>query len=178
MLISEVGLNFSSKVLIRFGFQDYTKSTVVYGFKTLCCCSVTQSCPTLCDPMDCSTPGLPVPYHLPEFAQVHVHCVGDVVQPSCPLTPSSPSALNFPSIRDFSNESSVCIRWPKYWSFSFSMSPSSEYSGLISLKIDWFDLLAIQGTFSGVFSSTTSLYAPPQFIAPPYLRLSTTCQSL
>ena len=60
-----------------------------------CCCSVTQSCPTLCDPMDCSTPGLPVPHHLPEFAQHHVHCIGDAVQPSHPLTPSSPSALNF-----------------------------------------------------------------------------------
>ena len=94
MLISEVGLNFSSKVLIQFGFQDYSKSTVVYDFKMLCCCSVTQSCPTLCDPIDCSTPGLPVPYHLPEFAQVHVHCISDAVQPSHPLMPSSPSALN------------------------------------------------------------------------------------
>ena len=82
----------------------------------------------------------------------------------------------FPNIRVFSTELVVHIRWPKHW--SFSISPSSEYSGLISLKIDWFDLLAIQGTVSGVFSSTTSLYAPPQFIAPPYLRLSTTCQSL
>ena len=142
------------------------------------CCSVVQSFPTLHNSMDCSMPDFPVPHHLPEFAQVHVHCIGDAIQPSHPLMPSSPSALDFLSVRDFSNESSVCIRWPKYWSFSFSMSPSSEYSGLISLKIDWFDLLAIQGTFSGVFSSTTSLYAPPQFIAPPYLWLSTTCQSL
>ena len=102
-----------------------------------CCCSVTQLCLTLCDPMDCSTPGLPVPHHLPEFAQVHVPCIGDAVQPSHPLMPSSPLLPSiFPSIRVFSNELSVCITWPKYWSFSFSISPASEYSGLISLKID------------------------------------------
>ena len=96
MLVSEVGLNFSSQVLIQFGFQDYTKSSVVYGFKPLCCCccSVTQLCPALCDPMDCSTPGLPVPHHLPGFAQGHVHCIGDAIQPSHPLIPSSPSALS------------------------------------------------------------------------------------
>ena len=112
---------------------------------TGCCCLVALLCPTLYDPMDCSTPDLPVPHHLQEFAQVHVHCVGDATQPSHPLMPSSPSALNFS--QDFSNESSVHIKWAKYWSFSFSISPSSEYSGSVSLKIDWFDLLAIQGTF-------------------------------
>ena len=93
--------------------------------------------------MDCSTPGLPVRQYLPEFAQVDVHCIGDAIQSSHPLL--LPSIL--PSIRDFSNKSSVRIRWPKYWSLSFSISPSSEYSGLISLKIVWFDLLAVQGTF-------------------------------
>ena len=97
--------------------------------------------------MDCSTPSLRVPYHLPELAQVHVHCT---VMPSsylilwCPLLLLP---LIFPSIREFSNESSVCIRWPKYWNFSFSISHSSDYSGLISLKINWFYLLAVQGTF-------------------------------
>ena len=97
-------------------------------------------------PMDCSTPGLPVPHHLLKLAQVHVHYL---VMPSshlimlwCPLL-LLPSI--FPSIGDFSNELSVCIRWPKYWNFSFSISPSKEYSGLISLKIDCFDL-AVQGT--------------------------------
>ena len=105
----------------------------------LCCCSVAQSFPILCDPMDCSTPGLPVPHHFPVFAQVHVHCIGDAIL-WCPLL--LPSI--FPRIRDFSNESSVLIRWPKYW--HFSLSYSSEYSGLTSLKIDWFDLLAVQGT--------------------------------
>ena len=115
--------------------------------------SVAQLCLTLCDPMDCSTPGLPVHHHLLEFAQTHVHRVGDTIQPSHSL--SSPSPSIFPSIRVFSNELVLRIRWPKYWSFSFSISPSNEYSGLISFRIDWFDLLAVQGTQE--FSST------PQF---------------
>ena len=85
--------------------------------------SVTQSCATLCDPMDCSTPGFPVHHQLPELAQTHVHWVG-WCHPSHPLlSPSLPSI--FPSIRDFSNVSVICIRWPKYWSFSFSISPSN-----------------------------------------------------
>ena len=88
---------------------------------------------------------LPGPRHLLKFAQVHVHCISDAIQPSHSLMPYSPSASIFPSIRDFPNELPVHIGWPKYWSFSFSISPSSEYSGLISLKVDWFDLLAIQG---------------------------------
>ena len=100
--------------------------------------SVTQSCPTLCDPMDCSTPGFPVHHQLPELAETHVHQVGDAIQPSHPLPSPSPPALNLPSIRVFSNESALHIRWPKYRSFSFSISPSNEYSGLISFKIDWF----------------------------------------
>ena len=115
------------------------------------CCSVTQSRLTLHDPMDCSTPGLPVPHHLPN-AQVHVHCIGDAAQPPHPLMLSSPSPSVFPSIPVFSNELAICIRWPKYWNFSFSISPSSEYSGLISLKIDWFDLLAVQKTFGSLYN--------------------------
>ena len=116
--------------------------------------SVTQLCLTLCDPMNHSTPGLPVHHQLPEFSQTHVHRVGDAIQPSHPLSPLLlllPSI--FPSIRIFSNESVLRIRWPKYWSFSFSVSPSNEYSGLISFRIDWFDLV-VQGTL-GVFSNTT-----------------------
>ena len=111
------------------------------------CCSAAQLCSTLCDPMDCSMPGLPVPHHLPKLAQVHVHCISDAIQPSHPLMPSFPPALNlsqhqglFQWVRLFTS------RWPKYWSFSFSTSPPSEYSGLISLKIDCFDLLPIQRT--------------------------------
>ena len=96
------------------------------------------------------------PYHRPEFAQVHVHCISDAVQPSHPLTISSPSALNLSSIRYFPNESFVHIRWPKYWSFSFSISPPSKYLGLISLKIDWFDPLAVQGTFRSLLQHHSS----------------------
>ena len=96
----------------------------------------------------------PCPHHILEFAQVRVHCISDVVQPSHPLTPSSPLPSIFPSVKDLSNESSVHIRWPKYWSFSFSISPSSEYSGLISFKIDWLISLLSKGR-SGLFSSTT-----------------------
>ena len=107
--------------------------------------SVAQSCPTLCDPMDCNTPGLPVHHQLPEFTQTHVHRVSDAIQPSHPLSSPSPPPLNLPSLRVFSNHSGLRIRWPKYWSFSLSISPSNEYSGLTSFRIDWFDLLAVQG---------------------------------
>ena len=112
--------------------------------------SAAQSCLTLCNPMDCSSPGLPVHHQLPGFTQTHVHRVGDAIQPSHPLPSPSPPAFNFPSIRVFSNESVLHIRWPKYWSFSFSISPSSEYSGLISFRMDWLDLLAVQGTLKSV----------------------------
>ena len=94
----------------------------------------------------CSTLGFPVLHHLPELAQTHVHWVSDAIQPSRPLASPSPPA--FPSIRVFSNESVLCIRWPKYW--SFSINPSNEYSGLISFRIDWFDLLAVQGTLKSL----------------------------
>ena len=93
--------------------------------------SVAQSCQTLCDPMDYSTPGLPVHHQLPEFTQIHVHWVGDAIQPSYPLLPLLLLPSIFPSIRVFSNESVLRIRWPKYWNFSFSTSPSSEYTGLL-----------------------------------------------
>ena len=109
------------------------------------CCSVAQSCLTLCNPMDCSTPGFSVLHCLLESAQTHVHWIGHAIQPSHPLSPLSPPAATFPSIRVFSDELALCIRWPGYWNFSFSISPSNEYSGLISLRIDWFDLIAIQG---------------------------------
>ena len=94
--------------------------------------------------MDCSTPGLPVHHQLPEFTQTHVHLVSDAIQPSHPL--SSPSLPPIPpSIRVFSNESALCIRWPKYWSFSFSISLSNEHPGPIFFRMDWLDLLAVQG---------------------------------
>ena len=105
-----------------------------------------QSCPILWDCMYWSTPGFPVYHKLPELAQTHVHQVGDALQPSHPLSSPSPLLPSvFPSIRVFSNELTVCIRWPKYWSFSFSISPSDKYSGLSFSRIDWLDLLAVQG---------------------------------
>jgi len=123
---------------------------VIFRFTiSFSCRSVAQLLLTLCDPMDRSTPGLPIPRHLPEFAQVHIHCIGDAIQPSHPLTPSSPSALNFSQHQELF-QWAVYITWPKSWSFSFSISSSSEYSGLISLEIDWFDLLALQGTFGSL----------------------------
>ena len=111
-------------------------------------------CPTLFDPMDYSTSGSF--NYLPEFAQTYVHWVGDAIQLSHPLSPSSPPALIFPSMRVFSNESALCIRWPKYWSFSFSLSPSNEYSGLISFRTDWFDLHAVQGTLKSLLQHHSS----------------------
>ena len=112
------------------------------------CCSVAQSWPTLCDRMDCSMSGFPVRHQLPELAQTHVHRVRDVIQPSHPLSPLLLLSSIFPSIRVFSNESALCIRWPKYW--SFSISSSNEYSGLISFRMDWLDLLAVQGTLKSL----------------------------
>ena len=103
--------------------------------------SVAQSCPTLCDPMNCSTPGLPVHHQLLESTQTHVHRVGDAIQPAHPLLSPSPLPSIFPSIRVFSNESVLRIRWPKYWSFSVNISPSNEHLGLISFRMDWFHLV-------------------------------------
>ena len=100
-------------------------------------------------PMNCSTPGLPVHYQLPELAKTHIHQVSDAIQTSQPLSSPSPPAF----IRVFSNQAVLCIRWPKYWSYSSGISPSNKYSGLISFRIDWFDLLTVQG-LSRVLSNT------------------------
>ena len=118
--------------------------------------SAAQSCPILCDPMNCSTPGLPVHHQLREFTQTHVH---KSVMPSSHLILCRPLLLPSipPSIRVFSNESTLRMRWPKYWSFSFSIIPSKEQPGLISFRMDWLDLLAVQGTLSQESSPT------PQF---------------
>ena len=118
--------------------------------------SVAQSCPTLCDPMNCSMPGLPVHHQLLEFTQTHVHRVGDAIQPSHPLSSPSPHAPIPPSIRVFSNELSLHMRWPKYWSFSFSIIPSKEHPGLISFRMDWLDLLAVQGTLKSLLQHHSS----------------------
>ena len=124
------------------------------------CCtqfsSVTQSCLTLCDPMNHSTLGLPVHHQLLESTQTHVHWVDDAIQPSHPLSSPSPLAINFLSIRVFSNESALWIRWPKYWSFSFNISPYNEHPGLSSFRMDWLDLLAVQGTFKSLLQHHSS----------------------
>ena len=126
---------------------------------SMCCCCcyfVAQSRPTLSDPMDYSMPGFPVLAHFPELAQTHVHWASDATQPPHPLSAPSLWPSIFPSIRVFSDESVLHIRWPKYWSFSFSISPSSEYSGLIAFMIDWFDLLAVQGTLKNLLQHHSS----------------------
>ena len=116
--------------------------------------SVAQRCPTLCGPMDCSTSGFPIYLQLLELVQNHVHRVSDAIQTSHLLP--SPSFLPsiFPSIRVFSKESALCIRWPKYW--SFSISPSNEQPGLTSFMIDWLDLLAVQGTLKSLLQHHSS----------------------
>ena len=108
-------------------------------------------CLILCDPMDYSTPSFPVHYQLNSWSLLKLMSIESVMPSNhlilcCPLLPLS----IFPSIRVFSNKSVLCIRWTKYWSFSFSISPSNEYLGLISFKIDWFDLLAVQGTLKSL----------------------------
>ena len=129
--------------------QGYQMTSVQFS-------SVAQSCLTLCDPMDCSMPGFPVHNQLPEFTQTHVHWISDVIQPSHPLSSPSPPAFNLSQHQVFSNESVLWFRWPKYWSFSFNISPSNEYSGLISFRMDWLNLLAVQGTLKSLIQHHSS----------------------
>ena len=119
--------------------------------------SVPQLCPALCNPMDYSTPGLPVHHQLLKLAQTPVHWVDDAIANHlilCHPLLLLPSV--FPSIRVFSNESVLRIRWPKYWSFSFSISPPNEYSGMISFRMDWLDLLGVQGTLKSLLQHRSS----------------------
>ena len=116
--------------------------------------SLTHWGPTLCNPMDCTTPGLPIHHQLQALTQTHIHHVSDTIQPSHPLSSPSPPAFILPSNRVFSNESVLRIQWPKYW--SFSISPTNEYSGLISFRMDWFHLLAVQGTLKSLFQPHSS----------------------
>ena len=112
---------------------------------------------TLCDPMNCSMPGLPVHHQLLEFTQTHVHRVGDAIQPSHPLlSPSPPVPSPSQHQGSFSNESTLHRRWPKYWTFSHSISPSNEHPGLISFRMDWLDLLAVQGTLKSLLQHHSS----------------------
>ena len=126
-------------------------------------CSVAaKSCPVLCDPVDCSTPGFRVLHCLPEFAQTCVHSVSDTIQSSHSLPPPSLPALSFSQHQGLFSDSTLCIRWAKYWCFSFSINPSNIYSELMSFRSDWFDLLALH----------CPPQAPPGFQAKPSLTLS------
>ena len=118
--------------------------------------SITQSDLTLCDPMDCSTPGLPVHHQLPEFTQTHVHCVDDAIQTSHPLSSPFPPAFNLSQHQGLFKWASSYIRWPKYWSFSFNLSSSNEHSGLISFRMDCLDLLAVQVTLKSLLQHHSS----------------------
>ena len=149
-------LNALTKIEYKFTKQTFCahshrlhlicEKTIVLCVICCCCCSVPKLGPTICDPKDYSTPGFPVLQYLPEFAQTHIHWVGEIIRLSHPLSPSSASI--FSSIRVFSNELALRIRWPKHW--SFSISSSNEYSGLISFRSDWLDLLAVQGTLKSL----------------------------
>ena len=145
---SILSLNF--KVPCNDKYNDNIKIRIVQ------CSSVAQSCLALCNPMNSSTPGFPVHHQLPESSQSHVHRVSEpsshlILCLALLLLPSI-----FPSIRVFSKESALHIRWPEYWSFSFSISPSNEHPGLIYFRMDWLDLLAVQGTLKSLLQHHSS----------------------
>ena len=140
-----------------------------------CCCLVAQFCLTLCDLMDCSTPGLSVPHHLPKFAQVHVHCIGDAIQSSHPLTPSSPFALNLPQHQGLFQWVGCSHQMTKILELQLQHQ-SFHYLGLISLKTDWSDLPAVQGTFRSLqhHSSKASILWHSAFFMVQLLQLYVT----
>ena len=142
-------IQFTSRMKMFMGFY---RSLSVFSWVQFS--SVVQSCPTLSDPTNCSTPGLPVHHQLPEFTQTHVHWVGDASSHLILCLPLLLLPLIPPSIRVFSNESALHIRWPKYW--SFSISPSNEHPGLISFRMDWLDLLAVQETLKSLLQHHSS----------------------
>ena len=153
------------------------QKSIIQCFSSVQFSSVAQSCPTLCDPVDCSTPGLPVHQQLQEFTQTHVHWVSDAIQPSHPLSPPAfllPSV--FPSIRVFLNESVFHIRWPKYWSFSFSISPSVNIQGWFPLGLTGLISLQPKGLSKSLLqhhSSKASILRPSAFfmvqLSHPYM---------
>ena len=140
-----------------------------------CCCLVTQSCLFATPCTAAQQASLSFIYYLPEFAQIHIHRVSDAIPPSHPLPSPSPFPSIFPSIRVFSSESLLCIRWPKYW--SFSISPSNECSGLISFRIDWFDLLAAQRTCKSLLQHYCSKASILQCSAFFMVQLSHPCMT-
>ena len=139
---------FIFKIVSEFQFYFWLGVSVQFSL-------VAQSCPTLCNPMDCSMPGLPVHHQLPEFTQTHVHWVGDAVQASRVLSSSSPT-FNLSQHQGLFQWVALHIRWPKNWSFSFSISPSNEYSVPISFRMDLLDLLEVQGTLKSLFQHHSS----------------------
>ena len=149
------------KLLLKFFFLATIRtvnkiSCLLSAFHSVQFSLVAQLCLTLCDPMNSSTPGLLVHHQLLEFTQTHVHWVVDAIQPSHPLSSLLLLPPIPPSIRVFSSESTLSMRWPKYWSFSFSISPSNEHPGLISFRMDWLDLLAVQGTLRSLLQYHSS----------------------
>ena len=152
------------KTPVRYSLWDHKKSGMTEQLtqthkkikSDLIISSVSQSCLTLCSSMDLSMPGFPVNHQLQELEQTHVHGVCNDIQPSHPLSPPSPPAFSLPRIKVFSSGSVLLIRWPKYWSLSFSISPSIEYSELISSRIDCFDILAVQGTLKHLLQHHSS----------------------
>ena len=136
---------------------------------------VAQLYPTPCDPIDCSTQGVPVHQQLLELTQMHTHQGGETIQPSHALPSPSLPYFNLSQLKVFSKESVLHIRWPKYWGFSFSISPSNEYSGLISFRVDWLDLIVVQGTLKSLLqhhSSKASILQHSAFIVQlshPYM---------
>ena len=133
--------------------RDKITYTILYMFYQYS--SVTQSCPTLCNPMDCSTPGFSVHHQLPELTQTHVHWVDDAIQPSHPLSSPSPT-FNHSQHQGLSNELVLLIRWPKCWNFGFSISPANEYSGWFPKEKNWFNFLTVQGTLNSLFQHHSS----------------------
>ena len=170
-----IGRAMLSKSLIQFSVDGSScLPSLLFQFSSVQFISVFQLCPTLCNPMNHSTPGLPVHHHLPEFTQTHVHWVGDAIQSSHPLSSPSLPTFSFSQHQGLSNELALCIRCPKFW--SFSISPSNDCSGLISFRIDWFDLLAVQGTRKSLLqhrSSKTSIFWHSAFfmaqLSHPYM---------
>ena len=141
--------SFEISELVRSHFTDESTDNV-FQFSSVQFSLVAHLCLTLYDPIDCSTPGFPVHYQLPELVQTHVHQVSDGIQPSHSRSSPSPLAFNLSQHQGLCQWVSFCIRWPKYWSFSFSISPSNGYSGLISFRMDGLDLLAVQGTLKSL----------------------------
>ena len=137
-----------------------------------CYCSVTKLCPTICNPIYCSTPSSPVLHYLPEFAQTHVHWVSDAIQPSYPLLPPSSLPFNFSQHQGLFQWVGSSHQVAKVLSFSLSISPSNEYSGLISFRIDWFDLLAVQRALKSLLQHHSSKASILQFSAFFMVQLS------